>query len=132
VDHIPVYIGADALKRILYDAIIPKWNRWTENFPLCIDQIMMCDKLWVVLKPTAPDCDVIARNFFRSGKKGTQTFKTGKTIIHFHVPNEIYNVMINRKVDEELAAEQSGVAHDKIEYSLSGRADFMVRHFIKP
>ena len=132
MDHIPVHIGADELKKILYDAIIPRWNRWTDNYPLRIDQIMMRDKLWVVLKPTAPDRDAIARNFFRSGKKGTQTFKTGKTIIHFHVPNEIYDAMINRKVDGELAAGQSGVAHDKIEYSLSGGADFTVRHFIKP
>jgi len=101
VDHIPVHIGAVELKKILYNAIIPRWNDWTNNFPLHIDQINMRDKLWVI-----PNHDVIARNFFKSGKKGTQTFKSGKIIIHFHVPNNIYNDMIEKKDDDELAAEQ--------------------------
>jgi hypothetical protein len=97
VDHVPVHIGAMALKRMLYNAIIPRWNRWTNNFPLLIDQIAMRDNLWVILEPNVPDHDVIARHFFKAGKKGTQTFKSGKTVIHFHVPNEIYDAMLEKR-----------------------------------
>ena len=105
VDHILVHIGAVALKRTLYNAIIPRWNRWTNNFPLLIDQIAMQDKLWVILEPCDPDRNVIARHFFKAGKKGIQTFKSGKTIIHFYIPNEIYDAMLEKRdVDARIVA----------------------------
>jgi hypothetical protein len=91
-----------ALKKTLYNAVIPRWNRWTNNFPLHIDQITMRDKLWVILEPTVPDCDAIAKHFFKTGKKGTQTFKSGKAIIHFHIPNEIYDTVLEKKETDEL------------------------------
>ncbi|GLB40064.1 hypothetical protein LshimejAT787_0705740 [Lyophyllum shimeji] len=104
VDHIPVHIGAVDLKRTLYDAVIPKWNAWTRNFPLPIEKIAMRDRLWVELKPRNPDCDVIARYFFKSGKNGALTFKPGtKTIIQFHVPNELYNAMLDKREADETA-----------------------------
>ena len=107
VDHIPVHIGAVALKRTLYNAVIPRWNRWTNNFPLHINEITMRDKLWVTLEPSVPDCDVIARHFFKAGKKGTQTFKSSKTIVHFHIPNEIYDAMLKNKDANEWPAEKN-------------------------
>lgn len=97
VDHIPVHIGAVALKRTLYNAIIPRWNRWTNDFPLHIDQITMRDKQWVILYPTDPDCDAIAKYFFKTGKKGNRIFKSGKTVIQFHIPNEIYDDMLEKR-----------------------------------
>ncbi|KIL57481.1 hypothetical protein M378DRAFT_27965 [Amanita muscaria Koide BX008] len=106
VDHIPVHIGAAALKRLLYEAVIPKWNAWTNNYPLHVDGVIMRDKLWVELKPNNPDCDVIAKYFFKIGRKGVQTFKTGKTVIYFHVPNEIYDTMVETREANELAAEK--------------------------
>jgi hypothetical protein len=131
VDHIPVHIGAEALKRILYDAVIPKWNRWADNFPLRVDQIMMRDKLWVLLKPTAPDRNAIARHFFKRGKKGIQIFKTGKTVIYFHIPNEVYSSVIEKKADDELGIEQRAVTNGEVEYIPSDVADFTVRGFIQ-
>lgn len=78
----------------------------------------MRDKLWVTLKPHVPDCDVIAKHFFKAGKKGTQTFKSGKTIIHFHVPNEIYDAMLEnlRKETVESSAQRTmnGTADRKV------------------
>lgn len=97
MDHVSVHIGAVALKKTLYNALIPRWNRWTNDFPLHIDQITMRDKHWVILDPRVPDCDIIAKHFFKSGKKGTQTFKSGKTTIHFHIPNEIYDAMLEKR-----------------------------------
>jgi hypothetical protein len=101
VDHIPVHIGAVALKQTLYDAVIPQWNTWSKDFPLHIDQIIMRDKLWVILSPTVPDCDVIAKHFFKIGKNGQRKFKEGKIIIHFHVPNEIYEAMLEKRDSDE-------------------------------
>ena len=97
MDHVPVHIGAVALKKTLYDAVIPQWKGWTNNFLLHIDQITMRDKLWVILNPTVLDCDAIAKHFFKTGKKGNRIFKSGKTIIHFHIPNEIHNAMLEKK-----------------------------------
>ncbi len=120
------------MKRILYNAIIPKWNKWTNDFLLSINQIIMHNKLWVVIKPTTPDCDAILRHFFRTGKKGNQTFKTDKTVIHFHVPNEIYGVMLHKIADDELEAEQRAEEwNDRIKDSPSGREYFMVSGSIK-
>ena len=107
MDHIPVHIGAVDLKRTLYNAVIPRWIKWTNNFPLHIDQITMRDKLWVILNPSVPDCDVIAKHFFKTGKKGTQTFKTGKAIIHFHIPNEIYDTVLDNLKSKTASGEWS-------------------------
>lgn len=84
MDHIPVHIGAEALKKTLYNA-------------LDIDRITMRDNMWVILSPTTPDCDVIAKFFFKTGRKGNRTFKTGKTTILLHVPNELYDDMLKKK-----------------------------------
>ena len=101
MDHIPVHIGTVALKRMLYNVVITRWNKWTNEYLLHIDQITMQDKLWVILNPTVPDCDVIKKHFFKTGKKGNRVFKSGKTVIHFYVPTEIYNTMVEkRQIDE--------------------------------
>jgi hypothetical protein len=131
VDHVPVHIGAVALKRMLYDIIIPRWNRWTNNFPLHIDKIAMRDKLWVILKPSVPDRDVIAKHFFKPGKKGTQTFKSGKTVIHFHIPNEIYDALKKRDADVTVAERNAsgskpGRKFDAATIEPSMAADFTV------
>ena len=97
MDHIPVHIGAVALKKLLYDAVIPRWKRYTNDYPLDMDQITMQDKLWVTLRPAVPDVDAIAKHFFKPGKKGNRTFKSGKTIIHFHFPNELYDDMLEKR-----------------------------------
>jgi len=107
VDHIPVHIGAVSLKRTLYNVVIPRWNKWANNFPLHIDNITMHDKWWVTLEPSIPDCSVIARHFFKARKKGAQMFKSGKTIVHFHIPNEIYDAMLKNRDGDEWPAEQN-------------------------
>ena len=69
----------------------------------------MRDKLWVVLEPSVPDRDVIAKHFFKTGKKGNQTFKTGKAIIHFHISNEIYDTVLEnlKRVTDEWPPEKN-------------------------
>ena len=69
----------------------------------------MHDKLWVTLEPSVPDFNVIARHFFKAGKKGTQTFKSGKTIVHFHIPNEIYDAMLKNRDANKWPVEKNAV-----------------------
>ena len=67
----------------------------------------MRDKLWVILNPSVPDGDIIAKHFFKTGKKGRQTFKTGKIIIHFHIPNEIYEAMLEKRETDKWQPEKN-------------------------
>ena len=96
VDHIPVHIGALELKKTLYNAVIPKWYEWTNNYPLLLDVVVMQNHNWVVLVPKNPDRNVIADLFFKRAKnlKGGWMFKGGKCIINLHVLNQIYNAML--------------------------------------
>ena len=93
----------------------------------------MQDKLCVILEPSVPDHDVIVRHFFKTRKKGTQTFKSSKTIIHFHVPDEIHDVMLEKRdanaeryaVGRKQAGRKiTAVRVEEIEPSMA--ADFMV------
>ena len=105
VDDVPVHIGAVDLKNLLYSQILPVWLAYTEQFPLDIEEIMMRTKDWVEIHPLNPDRDVIARQFRRTGKNGGITFKTGRCLINFHIPNKIYNQYLNyaeRKDEERL------------------------------
>jgi len=77
------------------------WNAYTEGFPLEIDDIIMRTKEWVEIKPLNPDQDVIARQFFKSGKGGL-TFKAGHCIILFHIPNAIYNQYLDDAERKEM------------------------------
>jgi hypothetical protein len=114
-DHIPIHIGAVELKKILYEAVIPKWWQWTNNYPLPLDDVVMRNHNWVVLAPKNPDRDVIADQFFKRAKKGGLTFKGGKCIINLHVPNHIYNAMLTRKdvdaFEEERKLRASNINH---------------------
>lgn len=89
VDNIPVNIGAVELKKYLFAAIMPQWSAYTRGFPLNIDDVMMRNKHWVCIRPTDPDQGVIADEFFKPGKGGVVTFKTGRCVIHLHIPNKV-------------------------------------------
>lgn len=111
---------------MLYNALIPRWNAWTKSFPLAIDDIIMHDKNWVELTPNYPDRDVIFKHFLSSrGKKGP-TFKSGKTLIQFHVPNEIYATMLEKREADELAELESEERETKAATIGSMTADFTV------
>jgi hypothetical protein len=126
VDHIPVHIGAVELKKTLYDAVIPKWCEWTNNYPLPLDDVVMRNHNWVALVPKNPDRDVIADIFFKRAKKGGLTFKGGKCIINLHVPNHIHNAMLTRKEAEEFEKQRNLQADD---HAIA--ADFTVSSLIE-
>ena len=73
-----------------------------KNFPLLIDDIIMHDKNLVELILRCPDHNIIYKHFLSGqGKKGL-SFKAGKTLIQFHVPNEIHAIMLEKREADEL------------------------------
>lgn len=90
INNIPAQIGAAELKKILFEGILPMWLKYTENFPLAIEHVVMRDKDWCEIHAKEPDRGVIAHNFYKPGKNGIPTFKTGRCLIQFHIPNNIY------------------------------------------
>ena len=63
-----------------------------------MDSIIMQDKPWVEFCPGNPDCNIITKHFFRSGKNGAQIFKLNtKVVINFHLWNDTYNQMLSYK-----------------------------------
>lgn len=95
VDDIPVHIGAVELKSILFERLLPAWKIYTRGYPLEIDDIIMRTKDWVEIQPLNPDRSVISRPFFKHGKNGATTFKPGRCLINFHVPNRVYDDYLN-------------------------------------
>ena len=68
----------------------------------------MRTKDWVEIQPLNPDHDVIARQFFKPGKNGGITFKPRRCLVHFHIPNKIYNQYLDfaeKKEEEKLNKE---------------------------
>lgn len=85
------------LKKILYDAVIPKWHSWTKSYPLSLDNVVMRDHNWVMLAPRNPDRSIITAQFFKPAKKGALVFKAGRCIINLHILNNIYQAMLAHK-----------------------------------
>jgi hypothetical protein len=109
VDHVPVHVGARDLKQRLYEAVMPKWRAWAHDYPLLLDDFVMRDHHWVILLPKNPDRNIIAAQFFKPKKKGTPVFRSGKCVINLHIPNDIYQGMLNRKDAEDAEAESDDV-----------------------
>jgi hypothetical protein len=114
------------LKKLLYDAVIPKWHEWTNNYPLTLEDVTMRNNNWVRLIPRNPDCDVISDQFFKRGEKGAVVFKAGKCIVNLHVPNHVYSVLVARKKDNESDIDEFE-EEGKVAIISQAAADFTVR-----
>ena len=79
------------LKKLLFDEILPLWNKHAEDFVLNISDIIMRNKDWCEIRPQTPDCDaILSPSFYKQGKGGL-IFKIGsRVLVYFHVPNDIY------------------------------------------
>ncbi|KAJ7726305.1 hypothetical protein DFH07DRAFT_758178 [Mycena maculata] len=93
VDDVGCHIGADDLKRLCFDALLPVWNEFTSQFPLSIDDVTLRDDKWAVVVPRNPDVDAIAHKFFHAAKKpnGAPQFRSKKLVMNIHIPNRIWD-----------------------------------------
>lgn len=108
VDHIPVHIGFTELKNQLYNEIYSAWINWSKGFHINVDQLIMRNSGFGIMKPREPDRDIISENFFKITKK-VPTFKSGQCLILFHVPDDIMNQC--RRHQEEVDVHEAVSEH---------------------
>jgi hypothetical protein len=123
VDHVPVHIGAVDLKKILYEAVIPKWNNWTNGYSLPLDALVMRSHNWVVLAPKNPDRNIIADYFFKPGKKGAIVFKAGKCVVNLH---DLYQLMLTQKDEHELEENFGTTSRAAVDFTVSAATQWKI------
>ena len=94
LSNIPVHIGANDLKTVLYLAILPQFVKWSKGFALPLDDCQIRNKLWVELIPKHPDIDAITDHFFSSkGKNKTKIFSAKQGIdLYLVITYEKYEI----------------------------------------
>ena len=103
LQSIPVHIGAEQLKLVLYHALLPHYVKWSKGFPLPIEECQIRNKLWVELVPKHPDVDAVADYFFTSkGKNKAKAFTPKQGIDLFLViTHEKYEAILQHLSDME-------------------------------
>jgi hypothetical protein len=80
----PLCIGVSHLKVIAYFTILPPFLKWSNDYPLSIDDVKLRSKNWVEMLPKGPgdqDVDVIENEFFIiKGKAKTRQFLPNKVL----------------------------------------------------
>ena len=84
ISNIPLRIGVSHLKVIAYFTILPPFLKWSNDYPLSINEVKLRSKNWVELLPKGPgdqDMDVIENEFFTiKGKAKTRQFLPNKVL----------------------------------------------------
>jgi len=99
------------LKSVLYEHILPAWNAFSNNYMLEMDDIIMRSKEWAVIHPKTPDIDAInTKKFWKEAKNAVlPVFKGGRTIVHFHIPNPIFEKYIDCRINQDQMAEHENL-----------------------
>jgi hypothetical protein len=88
ISNIPLHIRVSNLKAIAHFTILPLFLKWSNNYPLSIDDVKLRNKNWVEMLPKGPgeeDVDAIESEFF--------TFK-GKAKMHHFLPNKVLDLYL--------------------------------------
>lgn len=103
LSNIPVHIGADDLKLVLYHALLPQYIKWSKGFPIQLEDCQLRNKLWVELIPKHPDVDAVAEYFFSSkGKNKAKIFMPKQGIdLYLVITNEKYEAVLQHLSDTE-------------------------------
>jgi hypothetical protein len=97
---IPLHIGVSHLKAIAYFTILPLFLKWSNNYPLSMDDVKLHNKNWVEMLSKGPgdeDVDAIESEFFTiKGKAKTCQYLPNKVLdlylgISYVKRNEIDN-----------------------------------------
>ncbi|KAG6808192.1 hypothetical protein H0H92_005087, partial [Tricholoma furcatifolium] len=92
IDNVSLHIGANELKALLFNLILPTWTKYSGGFSIGINDVIMRNKDWVEIRPKDPDMDAISASFLKDGKKGESIFKPGRCLIYLHLPNDVYKL----------------------------------------
>ena len=84
VTNIPLSIGVSHLKAITYFTILPLFLKWSQNYPLSIDEVKLRSKNWVELLPKGSgdeDVNAIENEFYTvKGKAKMRRFLPNKVL----------------------------------------------------
>ena len=96
LSNIPVHIGANNLKWVLYYALLPHYIKWSKGFPLQLNECQIRNKLWVELVPKHPDVDAVTDQFFTSkGKNKAKVFTPKQGVdLYLVITHEKYEAIL--------------------------------------
>ncbi|KAF4577030.1 hypothetical protein EYR36_005017 [Pleurotus pulmonarius] len=102
IGNVPVHIGANELKNLLFNALKEKWDKYSKGYPLSVGDITIRFRDWTPMRTPEPDVDVILHYFQKKkGKNIVIEIKDNKkNIVYLEVPMEIYNLVL-AALDEE-------------------------------
>ena len=101
LSNIPVHIGANDLKWVLYHAVLPHYIKWSKGFPIQMDECQIRNKLWVELVPKHPDVDAVAEHFFTSkGRNKGRVFTPKQGVeLYLVITHEKYEAILQHLSD---------------------------------
>jgi len=113
ISNIPVHIGVQELKNIVYLTLLPPFIKWSKNDSLDTSDLRLRFKDWVELIPLGSgheDVDAISSKFFLpKGKSKTIQFHPNKVLeLYLELIFDRYAEILNRLEDmeeEELATQ---------------------------
>lgn len=96
IANIPVHIGVQKLKVVVFYTLLPLFLKWSKGFSLGIEDVQLRSKNWVELIARSPDIDAIADKFFVKGKNNARKFSAGQGIdIYLALPDEKYQDVLD-------------------------------------
>jgi hypothetical protein len=98
---VPAHIGVKSLKTIIFAALLPYFLKWSNEYPLSVDDVSLRHKNWLELVPPTDreDTDAIFPYFFTEKKNGVKKFTAGTTLdLILALPYETYALALARSL----------------------------------
>ncbi|KAH7904041.1 hypothetical protein BJ138DRAFT_1019694 [Hygrophoropsis aurantiaca] len=93
IGNVPVHIGANHLKTIVYVTLQPLFLKWSKGLSFTFEEVRLRHKTWEEILPciVGDDIDAISAFFFPQSGKGKSKFNPGRGIeVHLELPYEKY------------------------------------------
>ena len=101
VGNVPAHIGVWDLKKICFATLLPRFLKWSKDYPLTITDVSLRKKDWMELSPPAqgPDTDAVWDSFVTETKKqkgpGTKKFSPGNGIdLILGIEHEVFELAL--------------------------------------
>ncbi|EIN10038.1 hypothetical protein PUNSTDRAFT_44215 [Punctularia strigosozonata HHB-11173 SS5] len=126
VPAIPARIGLAELKQCLFHALAPRYNKWSENYPLELDAINVHYKKQITpLLPMSPDINIVWRFLVKKGggKNAVESFQPDTELpLWLVVEEEMYDRIIGHISQTQSTSEASYDDQAQTErHKMSGR-----------
>jgi hypothetical protein len=89
MQNVPAHIGAWELKQLAFEALAPRWEDYSQGFPIGIEDVILRNHHWAQL---TSETDAIYDQFLKEGKDGIPKFRAGKCIVYLDMPAKLFNL----------------------------------------